>query len=60
MTVLPSPLQAAFTPYAPETGNLCKQREYYEEKTQMCCSMCPPGEGQPLGRWPSDWLGPWG
>lgn len=37
------PAQVAFTPYAPETGNLCKQREYYEEKTQMCCSMCPPG-----------------
>lgn len=37
------PAQAAFTPYAPETGNLCKQREYYEEKTQMCCSKCPPG-----------------
>uniref|UniRef100_A0A2K6LLL1 TNF receptor superfamily member 1B n=3 Tax=Colobinae TaxID=9569 RepID=A0A2K6LLL1_RHIBE len=38
------PAQVAFTPYAPESGNTCRLREYYDQTAQMCCSKCPPGQ----------------
>ncbi|CAK6440610.1 unnamed protein product [Pipistrellus nathusii] len=37
------PAQVVLTPYVPEPGSLCQQREYYDERIQMCCSKCPPG-----------------
>ncbi|XP_059547208.1 tumor necrosis factor receptor superfamily member 1B [Myotis daubentonii] len=37
------PAQMAFTPHVPEDGSSCQRREYYDERAQMCCSMCPPG-----------------
>ncbi|KAM6173803.1 tumor necrosis factor receptor superfamily member 1B [Erethizon dorsatum] len=38
------PAQAAFTPYVPEPGSSCGEREYYEKTAGMCCSMCQPGQ----------------
>ncbi|XP_057553306.1 tumor necrosis factor receptor superfamily member 1B isoform X2 [Hippopotamus amphibius kiboko] len=37
------PVQAVFIPYVPESGSLCRPREYYDTKVQVCCSKCPPG-----------------
>ncbi|KAJ6658766.1 hypothetical protein lerEdw1_019687 [Lerista edwardsae] len=43
--LLPLLVQASLLPYAPQTGEHCldPNREYYEETTQKCCSLCPPG-----------------
>ncbi|XP_029805847.1 tumor necrosis factor receptor superfamily member 1B isoform X1 [Suricata suricatta] len=30
-------------PYIPEPGSSCQPREYFDGRTQMCCSKCPPG-----------------
>lgn len=49
MAVLPFSFQVAIPPYAPEPGSECQPREYYDKTAQSCCSMCPPGEGQPPG-----------
>ncbi|XP_037021567.2 tumor necrosis factor receptor superfamily member 1B [Artibeus jamaicensis] len=35
--------QDVLTPYIPEPGSSCRPREYYDKRSQMCCSMCPPG-----------------
>ncbi|XP_004678575.1 PREDICTED: tumor necrosis factor receptor superfamily member 1B [Condylura cristata] len=37
------PAPVLHTPYTPEPGHSCQQKEYYEKNIQMCCSMCPPG-----------------
>ncbi|KAM5323052.1 tumor necrosis factor receptor superfamily member 1B [Glossophaga mutica] len=37
------PAQDVLTPYIPEPGSSCRHREYYDKRSQMCCSMCPPG-----------------
>uniref|UniRef100_A0A8C0K7L5 TNF receptor superfamily member 1B n=1 Tax=Canis lupus dingo TaxID=286419 RepID=A0A8C0K7L5_CANLU len=39
------PGQATQLPYVPdpELGSSCQQSEYFDQRTQMCCSMCPPG-----------------
>ncbi|KAM5248719.1 tumor necrosis factor receptor superfamily member 1B [Ctenodactylus gundi] len=37
--------KAPFMPYAPsEPGSGCRQREYLDPTSQMCCSKCPPGQ----------------
>uniref|UniRef100_A0A452VAJ7 Tumor necrosis factor receptor superfamily member 1B n=1 Tax=Ursus maritimus TaxID=29073 RepID=A0A452VAJ7_URSMA len=33
----------ALLPYALEPGSKCGHREYFNQRAQMCCSMCPPG-----------------
>ncbi|XP_054435705.1 tumor necrosis factor receptor superfamily member 1B [Pteronotus mesoamericanus] len=37
------PAQVTLTPYIPEPGSSCQPREYQDKRTNMCCSMCPPG-----------------
>ncbi|KAM8958775.1 tumor necrosis factor receptor superfamily member 1B [Lycaon pictus] len=37
------PGQATQLPYVPELGSSCQQSEYLDQRTQMCCRMCPPG-----------------
>uniref|UniRef100_A0ABI7ZW62 TNFR-Cys domain-containing protein n=1 Tax=Felis catus TaxID=9685 RepID=A0ABI7ZW62_FELCA len=37
------PAQVALLPYVPEPGSSCQLTEYFDERTQMCCSKCQPG-----------------
>nr|XP_035925376.1 tumor necrosis factor receptor superfamily member 1B isoform X2 [Halichoerus grypus] len=37
------PAQVMSLPYAPEPGSVCRHREYFDQRAQMCCSTCPPG-----------------
>ncbi|XP_066493316.1 tumor necrosis factor receptor superfamily member 1B-like [Tiliqua scincoides] len=43
--LLPPLVQAYLLPYTPQVDQQCMnpKREYYEDTTQKCCSLCPPG-----------------
>lgn len=52
MTASLALFQVTLTPYMPEPGVSCRDpKEYYNNKVQMCCAACPPGERQMLGVW---------
>ncbi|KAF0880666.1 TNR1B factor, partial [Crocuta crocuta] len=35
--------QVELPPYIPKPGSSCLLKEYFNQRTQMCCSKCPPG-----------------
>ncbi|XP_047727105.1 tumor necrosis factor receptor superfamily member 1B [Prionailurus viverrinus] len=37
------PAQVESLPYVPDRGSSCQLTEYFDERTQMCCSKCQPG-----------------
>ncbi|XP_060479505.1 tumor necrosis factor receptor superfamily member 1B [Panthera onca] len=37
------PAQVTLLPYVPGPGSSCQLTEYFDERTQMCCSKCQPG-----------------
>ncbi|XP_042551682.1 tumor necrosis factor receptor superfamily member 1B [Dipodomys spectabilis] len=38
------PAQVTSTSYSQSSGNKCQKEEYFENKVQKCCRMCPPGQ----------------